>query len=88
MIGPSLMTFTASHIHSDTNIPMNIQGNTSKQEIIIEDDVWIGARVIIMPGVLIGQGAIIGAGTVVTRDVEPYDVVVGGKQKVIKNRRE
>lgn len=55
-----------------------------KGPIIIEDDVWIGERAIILSGVTIGQGAIIGAGTVVTKNVPPYAIFANGK--IIKYR--
>lgn len=54
--------------------------------VVIEDDVWIGARAIILNGVRIGRGAIIGAGTVVTKDVPPYSIFVGNPGRVIKFR--
>ncbi len=52
--------------------------------IIIEDDVWLGARVIVLKGVTIGQGAAIGAGSVVTRDIPPRSVAVGVPARVVK----
>lgn len=52
----------------------------------IEDNVWIGSRVIIVPGVSIGEGAVIGAGAVVSHDVPPCAVVGGNPAKVIKYR--
>lgn len=58
----------------------------SKGSIIIEDDVWIGARSIILSGVRIGKGAVIGAGSVVTKDVDPYSIVAGNPAKLIKYR--
>ncbi len=60
----------------------------SKGSIIVEDDVWIGARAVILSGVRIGQGAVIGAGSVVTKDVEPYSIVAGNPAKLIKYRFE
>ena len=51
--------------------------------IVIEDDVFIGARAIILKGVTIGRGAIVGAGAVVTKDVAPGDIVVGNPARVI-----
>ena len=54
---------------------------------MIGDDVWIGSRVIILPGVTIGKGAIVGAGVVVTKDVPEYAIVGGNPAKVIKFRR-
>lgn len=54
------------------------------QDIIIEDDVWIGFDSLILPGTRIGRGAVIGARSIVTKDIEPYSVYVG--TKVIKKR--
>lgn len=50
---------------------------TRGEEVVIEDDVWIGARAMVMPGVRIGRGAVIAAGAVVTRNVRPYQIVGG-----------
>jgi maltose O-acetyltransferase len=57
-------------------------GHTGK--IVIKDDAWIGAGVIILPEVTIGEGAVVGAGAVVTKDVPPYTIVVGVPAKPIK----
>lgn len=62
-----------------------------KQELnlpppIIEDDVWIGSRALIMRGVTVHTGAVIGAGAVVTKDVPPYAIVAGVPAKVLKYR--
>ena len=48
---------------------MNIQGRAVPKRVLIGNDVWIGTRVIILPGVAIGNGAVIGAGAVVTKDI-------------------
>jgi acetyltransferase-like isoleucine patch superfamily enzyme len=53
---------------------------------IVENDVWIGSRVIIKQGVRIGTGAVIGMGSVVTKDVDPYCIVVGTPAKMIRKR--
>lgn len=52
--------------------------------IIIEDDVWLGARVIVLRGVTIGAGSVIGAASVVTRNIPPRSVAVGQPAKVIR----
>jgi len=55
-------------------------------KIIIEDDVWIGANVIILKNVTISKGAVIGAGSVVTKDVPSYAVAAGNPAKVLRYR--
>lgn len=55
-------------------------------EVTIENDVWIGANVVVLKGVHIGNGAIIGASSVVTKDVPDYAIVVGNPAKVLKYR--
>ena len=57
-----------------------------KGDTIIGNDVWIGYRAAIMPGVTIGDGAIIGAFSVVTRDVPPYSIVGGNPAQLLRNR--
>lgn len=59
-----------------------------KGNIVLKDDVWIGANSIIMGGVVINQGAIVAAGSVVTEDIPPYAIVGGNPAKVIKYRFE
>lgn len=59
---------------------------TSKGDIVLEDDVWIGANSTILSGVHIGQGAVIAAGAVVATDIPPYAIVGGVPARVIKYR--
>ncbi len=47
------------------------------QDVIIEDDVWIGQNAIILKGVRIGEGSVIGAGSIVTKNVPPYTIHIG-----------
>ena len=61
--------------------------NTVKVGIVVEDDVWIGANAVILPGVKIGTGSVVGAGSVVTRNVEPYSIVGGSPARLIRMRR-
>lgn len=58
----------------------------SKRSILIEDDVWVGANSVILPGVTIGHGAVIGAGSVVTRDVAPNTVCAGNPARLVRQR--
>lgn len=87
MMGPDVIILTSSHNTERTDIPMNQQGSLPMQKVTICDDVWIGTRVVILPGVKIGKGAILGAGGVVTKDVPEYAVVGGVPAKLIKFRQ-
>ncbi len=86
MMGPECMIFTINHCTDSVEIPMAEQGNTKEQPVIIGDDVWIGARVTILPGVEIGKGSIVSAGAVVTKSFPPYSVIGGVPAKLIKSR--
>ena len=86
MMGPEVVIYTSGHKHDRIDIPMMEQGSSDPQPVIIGNDVWIGRRAIIMPGVTIGDGAIVGAGAVVTKNVKPYTVAGGVPAKVIKSR--
>ena len=87
MMGPEVVIYTSGHKYDRLDIPMMDQGSTEKKQVTIGDDVWIGRRAIIMPGVTVGTGSIIGAGAVVTKDVPPYSVVAGVPAKVVKHRK-
>ena len=58
--------------------------NYIKSYIILEDDCWLGAGVIVLPGIKIGKCSIVGSGAVVTKDVPPYTVVAGVPAKIIR----
>lgn len=87
MMGPEVVIYTSGHRFDRTDIPMMDQGSTEMRPVTIGNDVWIGRRVIIMPGVTIGDGCVIGAGAVVTKDIPPYSVVGGVPAKILKERR-
>lgn len=77
LMAPDVIMYTQNHQHSNINVPIGKQGFEPEKKIIIEDDVWIGRKVIILPGVHIGRGSIIGAGAVVAKDVPEYTIAVG-----------
>lgn len=85
MIGPNVNLMAENHNFLQTDIPMNQQGVTNKG-IIIEDDVWIGTKAVILDGVRIGKGSVIAAGAVITKDTEPYSINAGIPGKQIKSR--
>ena len=86
LIAPEVYILHSGHGYSMKDVPMYDQGETHYAKTIIEDDVWIGARSLILPGRKIGRGSIVAAGSVVTKDVEPYSIVGGNPAKVIKLR--
>jgi galactoside O-acetyltransferase len=85
LIGPNVVMRTAGHNFERADIPIRNQGHICKN-ILIEDDVWLGANVVVLGGVTIGKGCVIGAGSVVTKNIEAYSIAVGVPAKVIKNR--
>ncbi|HEY4374001.1 MAG TPA: acyltransferase [Burkholderiales bacterium] len=86
LMGPDVVMMSAGHEYDDPTVPINRQGQTKRTPIHIGNDVWIGTRVVILPGVRIGDGAVVGANAVVTKDVPPYAVVAGVPAKVIRMR--
>ncbi|MBQ3849017.1 MAG: acyltransferase [Clostridia bacterium] len=88
MMGPGCMMFTTNHGMKLSGIPMWKQKSSDPKPIIIGSDVWIGAHVIILPGVKVGDGAVIGAGSVVTKDVPSYGIVAGNPARLIRMRND
>ena len=86
MMGPEVLIFTQNHSHASIEETLDTQGFEPEEPVTIEDDVWIGARAIILPGVTIGRGSIIGAGAIVTKDVPPYSIAAGNPARVVKTR--
>jgi len=86
MIAPEVYVLHSGHEHARNDIPMRFQPEKYYPKTVIEDDAWIGARAIILPGRRIGKGSIVAAGCVVVRDVEPYSVVGGNPSRVIGRR--
>jgi acetyltransferase-like isoleucine patch superfamily enzyme len=76
----------ARYRSKEIDIPMMAQGVYSRGPIAIEDDVWLGAGVIVQDGVHIGKGCIVGSGAVVTKDLPDYAVAAGVPAKIIKMR--
>lgn len=87
MMGSECYICAYNHNTKRTDIPMNQQGIGEEREVVIGNDVWIGSRVTILPGVHIGNGVIIGASSVVTKDVPDYVVVAGNPARVCKERK-
>lgn len=87
MMGAECIIYTRNHNTSSVDEPMRNQGFLEEKPVVIGSDVWVGGRVIILPGVKIGKGSVIGAGSVVTKEVPEYTVVAGNPAVVKKYRR-
>lgn len=85
IMGPDVKIYSRNHKSINIEVPIQNQGK-DYFETRIGDDIWIGANVVILPGVTINSHSIIAAGAVVTKDVEPYSVVGGVPAKLIKKR--
>lgn len=78
--------FITDHHHkSGAHARIAAQGCESAP-VVIEDDAWLGANAVVLPGIRIGRGAIVGAGAVVTHDVEPMAIVAGVPARIIGRR--
>lgn len=81
------VTIVASNHNIDKKYIIMDQGwDENKTDVTIGNDVWIGAKSVILPGVTIGDGAVIAAGSIVNKDVAPYSIVAGVPAKFIKTR--
>lgn len=89
VIGPQCTIVTNSHC-ATVGVPMfqltESHINDKSGDVIIKEDVWIGARCTILAGVTIGRGAIVGAGTIVSKNIPPYAVVVGVPARIIGSK--
>jgi galactoside O-acetyltransferase len=85
LVGPNVVMRTANHRFDNPALPINMQGH-SFEDIIIENNVWIAANVVVLGGVKIGTGSIIAAGSVVTKDI-PANVIAGGIPAMILKKR-
>ncbi|MFE7083346.1 sugar O-acetyltransferase [Priestia megaterium] len=81
LFGPRVGIYTANHV---TDPEARAKGDTYALPVKIGDKVWLGANVIVNPGVTIGENSIIGSGSVVTKDIPPNAIAVGNPCKVIK----
>ncbi|OJJ94931.1 hypothetical protein ASPACDRAFT_1883820 [Aspergillus aculeatus ATCC 16872] len=79
--GPNVNIIGATH---ETSVQSRRNGVEFAREVRIGDDCWIGAGVMMLPGITIGKGCTIGAGSVVTKDIPPFSVAVCSPARVIK----
>ena len=85
MTGPEIIILSYNHGTEIDGTPFNQQGYTSRTPVIVQDNVWIGTRAILLPGVTVGSNSVIGAGAVVTKDVPPFSIVAGNPARIVKS---
>jgi acetyltransferase-like isoleucine patch superfamily enzyme len=85
LIGSGVHFYAANHSYDSPDKPIAMQGHSDAEDLVIEDDVWIGAGAIILPGVRIGRHSVVAAGSVVTTRVEPFSVYAGVPARKIKD---
>lgn len=85
LIGPNVTIITEKHIYDETETEIRDQG-ISRAPVNIEDNVWIGANVVILGGNTVHTGSIIGAGSILTKSVEQMAIVAGNPAKFLKMR--
>lgn len=86
MIGPNFYVHSRNHNFKNTDIPIRLQGFTSKMPTIIKNNIWIGRDVMLTPGRTIEDGTIIGTRALLTKDFPKNSIVGGNPAKVIKSR--
>lgn len=79
-----LIAVTSNHRQRIGSFLSGRNDDNEYNDIIVEEDVWIGINVTLLAGAHIGRGAIIGACSVVTKDIPPYSIAVGNPAKPIK----
>lgn len=93
-IARGCMIVSVNHRYDRSDIPIMSQGHVAKSVehkgviygIVIEDDVWIGANVVVVSGAHIGTGSVIGANSLVIGVIPPFSIVMGNPGRVVKSR--
>lgn len=90
--GPNLTVITGNHMSVIGKYLMQVTDDDKKlydpegkqdQDVVLEEDVWLGSNVVLLNGVKIGRGAVIAAGSVCRNKIPPYAIVVGNPAKVV-----
>lgn len=86
LMAPGVKIIGEDHIYNIVGKPIWYSGRPPMPKTVIGSDVWIGQGATIMAGVSIGSGAVVGAGSIVTKDIEPFSIVVGCPARHIRYR--
>ena len=85
MLANGCLITDANHRFDDPDRPVPWQGFTSKGPVVIEDNVWLGANVVVTSGARIGRRSVIGANSVVTEDIPAFSIAAGAPAKVLRS---
>jgi galactoside O-acetyltransferase len=86
LVGPGCIFRTTNHMFQNPHIPIRDQGH-EVLDISIGNDIWFGAKVVVLPGVSIGNGCVVGAGAVVTKSFDDYTILAGVPASPIGSRK-
>ena len=84
--GPNVYITDQNHGLDDVGLPIGVQSPAPERPVSIGDGAWLGAGVVVLPGVTIGRGVAVGAGSVVTADLPDFAVAVGSPARVVRLR--
>lgn len=84
ILGPRVKIHTGNHNYTGNLLPYD--EDMIIGDVTIEENVWIGSDVIILPGITIGEGSVIGAGSVVSKNIPPLSIAAGNPCRIIKKR--
>ena len=85
LIGYGAKILSANH-HIPENHGIIFNAGHDCKPIVIEDEVWMGANAVVLPGIILGRGSVVAAGAVVTKNVAPYTIVGGVPARLIRER--
>lgn len=84
MLGSGVHIYLGNHNFADPAVPIIDQGHAAPRAVTLKRGCWVGACVIILPGVVVGENAVVGAGSVVTRSVPPRTLVAGNPARIVR----
>ena len=85
MMGSGVHLYVNNHRFDNPDIPIIDQGHYVSQPIVLKNGCWLGANVIVLPGVTIGENSVVGAGSLVIKNIPPKTLAAGNPAKVIRN---
>ena len=88
ILGSSVHIYVNNHRFDNPRIPIIDQGHCSSEAVILRRGCWIGANVVILPGVIVGYNAVVAAGSVVTRSVQDRVLAAGNPARVLRSLEE